>query len=580
MSFLRNRKVALKLWLLVIPAIMLSVFLLIQMWQQSNNIVKVSKETYYDEVYINTSLILTADREFYKAALNEKTLMFSTETTGENIKAALMKEYKSSSNKVKANIDAAMVSLQKNPKLYNEFTHSTSGATLSKLYGDFQINYQKWLDTYDPETEVGNPAAKELVFNSARVQLGLMTDLLDEYSVRVEGEMSQKLAISRLSGALVSLFIMILIISFVIYIIRYLKVSITNLTSNMNLLAENDLSFEPYDTRSDDELGGLAHSISTLVYSLRGIVTQLAGSSEHLARSSRDMKINSDEVTSSMNEIAKTIGEIAEGASNQAEDAQRLVLEITNLGDAVNKSSESAQELSGASQKIKFASQEGLASVNQLERITLENQGAFQSIFDIIDTTSISADKIGEASAMISDISKKTRLLALNASIEAASAGEAGKGFAVVAEEIRKLSEQSKNSTMLIDMMISELKKNINTASEQSKIVHDAVKIQTSSVKDTKDKYMAIVNVLDNINKEIIALDTISKDMEQSREIVSDFGSNVSAISEEYAASTQEASATTEEVVAAMTNISQIGIEVNDLVLELKVLIDKFKLIQ
>jgi methyl-accepting chemotaxis protein len=97
-------------------------------------------------------------------------------------------------------------------------------------------------------------------------------------------------------------------------------------------------------------------------------------------------------------------------------------------------------------------------------------------------------------------------------------------------------------------------------------------------VLETKNKYLIIVNELNSINRQIDNLGVVSRDMDHSRSKVADFGSNVSAISEEYAASTEETSATTEEVLAAMTNINQTGQEVDNLVIELKGIIDKFKL--
>ncbi|MDF2941157.1 MAG: Methyl-accepting chemotaxis sensory transducer [Herbinix sp.] len=578
MAFLRNRKVAFKLWLMVLPIIITVIYILIQFGYQMNKLNDETKKTYYDTLYTNSSLILNADRDFYQATMAERILILSGDSIEQSSKESLLKDYNENCALILECINSAIDNIQSNQELYSEFKHSKTQLTMSQIYNQFVEEFSEWQSAYDPNTGEGFIVAKNAMFDGIRNNIKMMTELLDEYSINARANMQDYITQMILKLIVLVAIAMIVMAILCTYIIRFIQVNIKKLTHNMNLLADNDLSFHPHSTNSRDELGTLAIAISTLIYSLRDIVTHLVKTSSRLSDASNSMRFNSDEVTSSMFEIAKTVGEIAEGASSQAEDAQQLVQEITNLGNAVYKSTESAKELNSASQKIMSASQEGLLSVNKLEDLTLKNQKAFQSIFNIIDTTSRSTGKIGEASAMISDIAKNTNLLALNASIEAARAGEAGKGFSVIAEEICKLSDQSKKSTMVIDEMLNELTNNIRTASIESKTVQDAVKLQANSVSDTKNKYLAIVSSLDNINKEIIALDGISQDMEQSRVVAADFGSSVSAISEEYAASTEETSATTEEVLAAMTNINQIGVEVDHLVLELKALIDKFKI--
>lgn len=79
-----------------------------------------------------------------------------------------------------------------------------------------------------------------------------------------------------------------------------------------------------------------------------------------------------------------------------------------------------------------------------------------------IRETFTSLDKIEKMIHVIRDISTKTDLLALNASIEAARAGQAGKGFAVVADEVARLSEKSQDSTLDIEVTFGSLKDRID----------------------------------------------------------------------------------------------------------------------
>ncbi|MFW7381058.1 MAG: methyl-accepting chemotaxis protein [Oligoflexus sp.] len=70
-------------------------------------------------------------------------------------------------------------------------------------------------------------------------------------------------------------------------------------------------------------------------------------------------------------------------------------------------------------------------------------------------------EQLGKLISMMRDISTKTDLLALNASIEAARAGQAGKGFAVVADEVARLAEKSQDSIAAIELLYSGLQDDV-----------------------------------------------------------------------------------------------------------------------
>lgn len=580
MRLFNDRKVATKLWCMILPGIIILFMAPFIIQSITSEISKKAKDGYYNDIYTNSTLLLEADRDFHQALIAEKNIVLSLDAKQQesNNKDQLIKDYKENITQLQERIDAAYKNIKKNETLLHEIKHSASGLNFEELILKFNKDFKEWDTSFNIETGEGNPEKKELLFEETRENINAMTEVLSNYAVIMDENIQKSVRnlLTLISVVIVILFIFITLIAIVV--IRYLKKNILKLTNDMTALSDHDLSFEPHQLVSKDELGKLAVSISTLVYSLKDIVTKLSQSSGQLSNSSYQMRSNSNEVTNSMNEIARTVSEIAEGAGTQAEDTQRLVTEITALGDMVKLNADSAETLSRASERINNASQAGMTAVSSLTEITDKNQQSFESIFNIIEETNKNAEKIGHASSMISEIAGQTKLLALNASIEAARAGDMGKGFAVVAEEIGKLSEQSEKSTKEIDGMLHNLMRDVNNASYQSNQVKAAVALQTTSVKETKEKYLAIVDVLDSINHTIQTLDGVSTDMESSRTKVMEISSNLSAVSEEYAASTQETSATTEEVLSAMTNINEIIGEVDTQVIELKKLIDQFKL--
>jgi methyl-accepting chemotaxis protein len=84
-------------------------------------------------------------------------------------------------------------------------------------------------------------------------------------------------------------------------------------------------------------------------------------------------------------------------------------------------------------------------------------RGQMSSIAESILGLSAQSQAIGEIIASVDDLAAQSKLLAVNAAIEAAKAGEGGKGFSVVAQEVRLLAAQSKQATMQVRAILSDI---------------------------------------------------------------------------------------------------------------------------
>jgi methyl-accepting chemotaxis protein len=108
-------------------------------------------------------------------------------------------------------------------------------------------------------------------------------------------------------------------------------------------------------------------------------------------------------------------------------------------------------------------------------------QKSVELSYETIKRLSENSGRIGNIAKVIRDITKRTNLLALNASIIAAQAGEYGRNFGVVADEIRNLSQQTSQSTgeitAIIEDILSESKKAAENVTFSKDLVHRGVAI-------------------------------------------------------------------------------------------------------
>lgn len=113
-----------------------------------------------------------------------------------------------------------------------------------------------------------------------------------------------------------------------------------------------------------------------------------------------------------------------------------------------------SQQLSATMQNVSKVVEEVAANAQ-----TMAQQGA--SLMQSAKEAVVQLEETGEVVNIITSIAKQTKLLGLNAAIEAARSGEHGKGFAVVADEVKKLAENSTQSTQKISSILANIESSV-----------------------------------------------------------------------------------------------------------------------
>lgn len=219
-----------------------------------------------------------------------------------------------------------------------------------------------------------------------------------------------------------------------------------------------------------------------------------------------EYKKSTDKVSKNILTEIETISNTITGQAGSVEEISATIQEVTSnivhISSEVNLAYESAKTNSGVMEVFHNDNIDVYNNVNEL----------YSKMKDISKITNV-----------IQKIADQTNLLSLNASIESARAGDAGKGFAVVANEVKKLAEETKNSSIMISKIIEELKFKVN-------IVLEKTETGKENSQKLKESNVLRISRIEGINDGIVA---VSACMEQTSSAVQELANNSVEIAHE-----------------------------------------------
>jgi methyl-accepting chemotaxis protein len=235
---------------------------------------------------------------------------------------------------------------------------------------------------------------------------------------------------------------------------RRLVQPILEMTASVQRMAQGDLDAKLHSSRRRDEIGAMT---SALVIFRRAMLEERRMAQERSNAALTDkarvqrMAALAQAFEGTVDEFSAEIGTAAEQLSQTARDLDRSATAVMTQTEIARMH---ATEANGDTVSVAARAEELTASIGEIRQQAEESAGIAnaasreaQRTTHIVTALAASARAVGDIVQLIDAIAAKTKMLALNASIEAARAGDAGLGFGVVAGEVKALALQTKRAT-------------------------------------------------------------------------------------------------------------------------------------
>ncbi|MEP6620408.1 MAG: methyl-accepting chemotaxis protein [bacterium] len=351
----------------------------------------------------------------------------------------------------------------------------------------------------------------------------------------------------------------------------------TELAEAAEAVAAGDFTVTLRHATSDDEIGRLSRAVGAMIVELRRLA-------EAIDSSARETNAMSSEITAGSEEMAATAGEIANTASDLSEQA-------TSMAETIATLASSASALQMLAFNLDDGARDGVSRNANLRTLARENRAGLDASAESLGTLAGDVDAsaraiiaLGDASeeirsfvTLVRKLARQSKLLALNAAMEAARAGTHGAGFAVVASEVRRLATMSSEAAEKTESIVNSVLNGISHSRESAEravstaeVVRAATARATASFSDIERAVADAEAWTGTIERASFETSALVGEMTERLGILAGGTDSFAAAMQQVAASSEQQSASTQEIAGAANALGSAADRLSKLVSGLK----------